>query len=136
MLGCCERRLPCLHVGGSAARLLKEENVKATMVGVFGIGRSDDLLRPKLKTLALVVIVVQESMTVGQAVEVTRKLCSVLARHDGFAERTHTPGFQLTCAADSTSSTPRASKCRKAKWHACLEHRRWSVLEGRMVFLT
>lgn len=56
--------------------------MKFTMVSVFGIGRSDDLFHSKLRAFALMVAAMQESMTVGQAVGVCRKLCSVLARYD------------------------------------------------------
>lgn len=61
-------------------KLLREEKVKATIIGVFGIGRSDDLFFCQSRDFALVVAVVEGSTTVAHALRVTQELCSVLAR--------------------------------------------------------
>ncbi len=96
--------------------VLEEEKVKATMVGVFGMGTSNDSSHDQPRGFALVVTVVEDSTTVEQAVKITEKLCLVLARFDVFAKRIYVQFF-LTCASALTSSIRCASKCRKAMWH-------------------
>ena len=76
-------------------KLLEDEKVQVTMASVFGIGRSDVLLRCQPNAFALVVTVLEKSTAVGRAVEVTQKLCSVLARYSTFTQRIH---FLLTTA--------------------------------------